>query len=178
MLPCKVTTQISSSLCPKRGHSSRATTATIKTKYSTCPEVFTCGTYNTCMYALFCALANFSLPTAGLFSRSRLRGTQGGRVHTAMQAWAPAGLRGACSGHSKSRELALFHGIAFRDAEPPRTMETPKFQLDSLCGRCITPPLQLSSSLLCGGHGTTTVAHQAFPFVAVTDGASGCPCVP
>ena len=36
-----------------------------------------------CMKNLFCELfGKFSLPAAGLFSRSRLRGTQGGRVYT------------------------------------------------------------------------------------------------
>ena len=39
---------------------------------------------------------------------------------------------------------------------------------------CITPSLKLSSSLLCGSHGTNAVAHQALPFVTATDGASVC----
>ena len=33
-----------------------------------------------------------------------------------MHVWVPGGLRGACSGHSKSRNLARKHGIAFRRA--------------------------------------------------------------
>ena len=37
---------------------------------------------------------------------------------------------------------------------------------------CITPSLKLASSLLCGSHGTTAVAHEALPFVTATDGAS------
>ena len=36
----------------------------------------------------------------------------------------------------------------------------------------ITPSLKLSSSLLCGSHGTTAIAHQILPFVTATDGAS------
>ena len=48
-------------------------------------------------------------------SRSRLWGTQGAGVYT-RPSLAPAGLRGACSGLSKSRELACNHGIAFRRA--------------------------------------------------------------
>ena len=39
---------------------------------------------------------------------------------------------------------------------------------------CITPSLKLSSSLLCGSHGTTAIAHRALPFVTATDGASVC----
>ena len=46
------------------------------------------------------------IPAAGRFSRSRLRGTQGGRLYTTVQVWIQAGLRGACSGRSKSRNLA------------------------------------------------------------------------
>ena len=41
---------------------------------------------------------------------------------------------------------------------------------------CITPSLKLSSSLLCGSHGTTAVAHEALPFVLATDGAPVCSC--
>ena len=41
----------------------------------------------------------------------------------------------------------------------------------SLCCCCITRSLQHSSSLPCGSHGTTAVAHQALPFVTATDGA-------
>ena len=35
----------------------------------------------------------------GLFTRNRLRSTQGGRLYTA-QDWVPGGLRGACAGRS------------------------------------------------------------------------------
>ena len=58
----------------------------------------------------------FSLPAVGLYSSSPLRGTQGDRVYTTARVWAPAGLRAASSGRSKSRELPLFHGIGFRRA--------------------------------------------------------------
>ena len=37
-----------------------------------------------------------------------------------------------------------------------------------------TPCHKLSSSLLCGNHSETAVAHQALPFVTATDGASVC----
>ena len=43
----------------------------------------------------FSGIKFFSLPVAGLFSRSRLRGTQGTRLYATVQVWVPAGLRGA-----------------------------------------------------------------------------------
>ena len=46
----------------------------------------------------FSGIRNYYLATAGLFSRRRLRGTQGGRLYTTVQVWVPAGLRGAHSG--------------------------------------------------------------------------------
>lgn len=65
--------------------------------------------YRSCTYKkhLFCVSASFYLPSACLFSRSPLRGTQEGRVYTAAQVWAPAGLRVACSGRSNA--LLLSH---------------------------------------------------------------------
>ena len=59
----------------------------------------------------FCGIQNFSLTAEGLFSRSRLRGTQGARLYTTAQVWVPDGLRDACSGRSKSQNLASNHGI-------------------------------------------------------------------
>ena len=44
-------------------------------------------------------------------------------MYTTAQVWVTTGLRGARSGHSKSRDLASDHGIAFRLAEPRRAME-------------------------------------------------------
>ena len=60
--------------------------------------------------------ATCSRPAAGHFSRSRLRGTQGGRVYTTAQVSAAAGPRDVCSGRSKLRDLASNRGIAFRRA--------------------------------------------------------------
>ena len=45
--------------------------------------------------------AFFSLPAAGLFSCSRVRGTQEARRNTRVQVWALADIRGTCSGVSK-----------------------------------------------------------------------------
>ena len=54
------------------------------------------------------------------------------RVLTA-QVWAPAGLRGVCSGRSKSRELASkITGSLSAEPEPARPMETPKIFFFSL----------------------------------------------
>ena len=68
-------------------------------------------------------------PAAGRFSRSRLRGTQGGRVYTTAQFWVPAGLRGSRSGLSKSRDLTSTHRIASAELEPTRPMETCKHNI-------------------------------------------------
>ena len=77
---------------------------------------------------------------------------------------APAALRGACSGRSKSLELESNHGIAFPLAEPRRTMETPQcctiLALLLLYHVCVTPCPKLSSSLIGGSHGITAAAHQ------------------
>ena len=48
----------------------------------------------------FCTSTFFALPAAGLFSCSRLRGTQGARPNTTAQVWALAEVRGTCSGGS------------------------------------------------------------------------------
>ena len=49
----------------------------------------------------------------------------GPRVHYGARL-GPAGLRGACSGHSKSRELGHFHGIAFRRGRAKQVHENPE----------------------------------------------------
>ena len=69
-----------------------------------------------CIIVCFGTFARFSPAPVGLFSRSRLRGTQWGRLYTTAQVWVPGVLRGACFGRSKSRNLASNHGVAFRGA--------------------------------------------------------------
>ena len=59
----------------------------------------------------FWAFARFSPTPVGLFSRSRLQGTQGCRIYMTAQVWVPGGLRGVCSGRSKSRKLAIITGL-------------------------------------------------------------------
>ena len=184
-----------------------------------------------CVRFYICSLS--PVPVS-LFSRSRLRGTDGARLYSTAQVWVPGGLRGACSGRSKSRHLASNHGVAFRGARAEQdngnstcfcstavqalylvaatvkeqshimfVRTTTYFILHvccacygglSACGSadlfvcwhptffqpflfsfvysaccllllpyhlvCITPYLNLSSSLLCGSHGTTAVAQQ------------------
>ena len=63
---------------------------------------------------VFFAHRHFSLPVAGLFSCSRLRGTQVARPNTTAQVWALAEVRGTCSGGPKSQKLPSNHGEAFR----------------------------------------------------------------
>ena len=85
------------------------------------------------IYKIVCSsgIQNFSLPAAGIFSRSRLRGTQEARLYTTVQVWVQIGLRGACSGRSKSRNLASTQGIAFRPARASQDNGNPIFRLDA-----------------------------------------------
>ena len=65
--------------------------------------------------------AFFSLPAAGLFSCSRLRGTHGARLNTTAQVWGLAEVRGTCSGGSKSQVTTGRHS---EHVEPSRPMQT------------------------------------------------------
>ena len=126
----------------------------------------------------FCTSATCSVPAAGLSSRSRLRGTQGARLYTRRKFWAPAGLRGARSGRSKSRFLATSRGIAFRPARADhQALENPKnldfFSLFFFTSFTSCFFRHHSSRQRLSSHGTTA-ALQAFSFVAATKGASAC----
>ena len=70
----------------------------------------------------------FSPPVSGLSSRFRLREMQAARVYTTAQVWVPAGLRGACSGRSKSRNITNSGG-EFAQLEPTRAMGNPEWSL-------------------------------------------------
>ena len=77
---------------------------------------------------------HFSFNRGGFRVLSRLRGHAGGaRVHLRPKFSAPAELLGARGQgvRPESRELRSTHGIAFPDAEPPRTMENPPCQVFS-----------------------------------------------
>lgn len=96
-------------------------------------------------------LARISLLAAGRFSQRRLRGTPEDCVYTTVRVGTPSGLRGACSWRSHRARAGSCSRDALRDAESPRT--NCHISSYSLCCCCITSSLQLSSSLLCGGHG-------------------------
>ena len=95
-------------------------------------------------------------------------------MYTTAHVWAPAGLRGACSELLTSRELARDQVAPSRAKHGNGNPNIQRFPLLRLCRICITPSLQLSSSLLCDSHGATAVAHQALPFSTATDDASAC----
>ena len=70
----------------------------------------------TYLYMCFFFLTStaYSLQAAGLFSCSRLQGTQGARPNTAAQVLALPEVCGTCFGCSKSRKVANNHREAFR----------------------------------------------------------------
>ena len=61
----------------------------------------------------------FSLPAAGRFSCSRLRGTQGTRPNTTAQVWALSEVRGTCSRGSKSQVSTGRHSEHVERSRPP-----------------------------------------------------------
>ena len=124
--------------------------------------------------ALFYMSETFSLPAAGLSSRNRPRGTQGGRVYTRRKFGPRPGSVARALGvqsHAISQVITGFH---FASAEPRRTMEIPNlsFFLRHCCWWLyhvyITPSFttshstlwqprynssRTSSSSCCDGHG-------------------------
>ena len=104
------------------------------------------------------------------FSRALGYGARQGPSYVlTAQVWAPAGLRGACSGRSKCLELASNHGIAFRQARTNQVHGKPhKSPAGFVCFAVC------NSSRLRGSHVTTAASLQAFPFVAATNDASAC----
>ena len=73
----------------------------------------------------FCTSATFSFPAAGLFSRSRLRSTQGARVYTTRKFGPRPGSVARAVGVQSRRELALFRGINFRRARASQAPGNP-----------------------------------------------------
>ena len=118
----------------------------------------------------FSTLPSLSPPAASLFSRSWLRRTQGGRVYTTAQVRVPAGPRASCSTQAIS---TIYTGLRTATPSRPGPWKPHNFSL-LLCCCYSTQPLQASSSLLCGSHGTTAVAHQALPILTATEGALVC----
>ena len=114
----------------------------------------------------FSGMLHFFLPAAGFFSRSRLRGTQGGRLYTTAQVWVPTGFLGACSGRSKSPNLASNRGIAFRPARAHQTHANPeKRHFFFIFSPLFAAIFDVHSSCQRLGSHRTTVALSAFPFV-------------
>ena len=111
----------------------------------------------------------------GSSSRSRLRGTQGGRVYTRRKFRARPGSVARALGVRSHASWQEITGSLSAEPEPCRTTETPYSALLLLLYQvCITPSRKLSRSLLWGSHGTTAVAHQALPYVTAKDSASVC----
>ena len=113
----------------------------------------------------FCGIQNFYVPPAGLFSRSRVRGTQGACLYTTAQVWILAVLRGACSGRSKPRNLASNRGIAFR---PARANQVHANLQNVIFFTSLLLFLKRHSNCQWVGSHGTTAAPQAFPFVTAT----------
>ena len=117
----------------------------------------------------FCIISVFSLPAAGLSSRSRLRGTQVGHVYTTTQDWSPAGLRDA--------SWLFFRRLHSATPSRARPWTFPQFHI--FCSAAaFMPSLQLKLSTLWqprrSSSSSSNSTRQALPFVAATDGASVC----
>ena len=63
----------------------------------------------------------FCFPAAGLFSWSRLRGTQGARPNTTAQMWGLVEVRRTCSGGSKSQVTTGRHSDHVELSRPMQT---------------------------------------------------------
>ena len=129
------------------------------------------------MHMYFCTLARFSLLVADLFSPSRLRGAQGGRVYSrgnfGSRPYSVARTLGV-----KVARVGKYHGIAYAPPSLAGQWKPHSLRLLLCCCSyhvCFTPGLELSSSLLGGCHGTTAVAHQAR--LLSCDGHGRCICV-
>ena len=81
-------------------------------------------------------------------------------MYITSQVWAPAGLRGACSGRSKSRRAGSYRGLAFRRpakqdrGNPHNTNDQQVFACSDvlLCMTARTSPRRLAISHLERGH--------------------------
>ena len=77
--------------------------------------------YILCINVFLWHMGIFSLLAAGLFSCSRLRGTQGARRNTTAQSWALVDVRGTCSGGSQSQVPTGRHS---EHVGPSRSLQT------------------------------------------------------
>ena len=81
------------------------------------------------MYQLhfFCTSATFSVPTTGLFSRSRLRGTQGARLYTRRKFGPRPGSVARALGVQSRTTWQLIAGSLSAQPEPRKAIENPLF---------------------------------------------------
>ena len=139
------------------------------------------GTLYSCAPNTFSS-ATISLLATGLSWRSRLRGTQGGRVYTRHEFGPRLGSVARALGVQSRASWQVITGS--HSTSPSVAGQWKPHNLRFLLRCCLlllyhvcTTP-RPSSSLLCGSLGTTAVEHHVSPAVTVTDGASVCACVP
>ena len=122
---------------------------------ASCGEKHTEKGYYITMYrstkCFFCTFARFSPAPVGLFSRSRLRGTQGVACTPRREFVSQAGSVARALG-VRSREIwQVIMGLHSASLSPARQWKT---HMSAVLLHCC------KISLLCGSHGTRAVAHQ------------------
>ena len=84
-------------------------------------------------YIIFRNTKLFSSGRGSFLALSVAGGTQGARLYTTARVWVPAGLHGACSERSKSRNSCqVATGSLSAGLEPSKTMENPHFSFFAL----------------------------------------------
>ena len=129
-------------------------------------------------------ICTLSPAPVGLFSRPRLRGTQGGRLYTAAQGWVPGELRSACSGVQRREIWQVIAGTLSTELAPSKTVENPQVRCFALTSRARTTPTRFKlfpflhrRTLLCmWGHWLCVCVLYMF-YVCAVCGPSWCICV-
>ena len=100
----------------------------------------------------------------------------GARMYTTAQASDPAGLCDACSGSSKSHELAFFvKGVhSATSSQPAQDHGDTTISAFRSSAVAVTPSFQTSSSLFCGSHGYSSSRTSSSTSVAATGSPSWC----
>ena len=97
---------------------------------------------------LFCTSATTYLPVAGLSSRSRMRGTQGGRVYPRRKLRPRPDSMARALGVQSRPIWQLFAGSRSAEPEPCRTMENPHFSFSLLrFGSAVVQPRSYGTTL-------------------------------
>ena len=102
-----------------------------------------------CINVFFGTSTFYSLPAAGLFSCSWLRGTHGARRDTMAQVWALTEVRGTCSGGSKWQVPT---GSDSEHVEPSRPMQTHVQVKIMSDGSCDPALISITVRLWCSVH--------------------------